>query len=339
MYRLFFCLLLMSNLLIAQDVSFSQFYANPIYLNPSLTGSMAGKYRLSLNHRSQGVNSDFKTLSGSADFKFNLKFKGRPLKDKIGIGVIFFNDKVEANSYNLNIVGFSGSYQKYLNNSGTEVLIIGLQSGIHQRNTGYDRLTFQDQFDGNSTYSLGSGESLPDNNLTHGDHSIGVFYSNQSSSQFGYYVGGAIHHFNRPQISFFYDEKDEPKRGFSQLAEKYTIHSGMIINLKNSGSLQLLPSLIGQIQGAHYSINAGTSLRLRTIADGEVALQLGAWVKELNSVVGFFGVEYSGYQLGLSWDFLTQPVQNGFWNRRNAFELSLSFTGNYEDELILCPKF
>jgi type IX secretion system PorP/SprF family membrane protein len=338
MKRLLFCLLWI-NQVFGQDVHFSQFYSNPIYLNPALTGSMAGKYRLSLNHRSQGVYSDFKTLSGSADFKFNMKYKGRPLKDKIGAGVIFFNDKVSANSYNLNIVGISASYHKYLNNNASEVLIIGVQSGIHQRNTGYDRLTFQDQFDGNSVFSLGTSENFPDNNLTHGDHSIGLFYSNQTNSKLGFYAGGAIHHFNQPQISFFYNENDEPKRGFSKLEPRYTIHSGMIINLKDNGYIQLLPAFIGQAQGPHYSINAGTNLRIRAIADGEVALQFGGWVKDLNAMVGFFGVEFNGYQLGMSWDFLSKPVQNNFWNRRNAFELSFSFTGNYEDELILCPKF
>lgn len=338
MHRLIFCLFLV-NQIFGQDVGFSQFYSNPIYLNPALTGSMPGKYRLSLNHRSQGPQSEFKTISGSADFKFNLKFKGRPLKDKVGIGIMFFNDKIPANSYNLNLVAFSGSYHKYLNNSGTEVLTLGVQSGINQRNTGYDQLTFQDQFDGNTTFSLASAENLPDNNLTHGDHSIGLFYSNQSSNRLGFYFGGSIHHFNQPQISFFYNEKDEPKRGFSQLAPRYTLHSGMIINLKSNGNVQLLPSFIGLAQGSHYSFNAGTSLRFKTIADGEVALQFGSWVKDLNVVVGFFGIEFSGYQVGLSWDFLTRTIPNGFWNRRNAFELSFSFTGNYEDELILCPKF
>ena len=52
----------------AQDVGFSQFYANPIYLNPALAGSKVAP-RISLTYRSQwpGLVSAFTTVSGSYD--------------------------------------------------------------------------------------------------------------------------------------------------------------------------------------------------------------------------------------------------------------------------------
>ncbi|NDE62667.1 MAG: type IX secretion system membrane protein PorP/SprF, partial [Cyclobacteriaceae bacterium] len=43
---------LMSLASLAQDIQYSQYYANPIYLNPAMTGS-TGMTRLGVNFRNQ----------------------------------------------------------------------------------------------------------------------------------------------------------------------------------------------------------------------------------------------------------------------------------------------
>ena len=52
----------------AQDVGFSQFYANPLYLNPAFAGSKVAP-RISLTYRAQwpGLVSAFTTVSASYD--------------------------------------------------------------------------------------------------------------------------------------------------------------------------------------------------------------------------------------------------------------------------------
>jgi hypothetical protein len=50
-----------------QDANFSQFYANPLYLNPAFAGAFQCP-RINLNHRNQYPNySVFQTYSGSYD--------------------------------------------------------------------------------------------------------------------------------------------------------------------------------------------------------------------------------------------------------------------------------
>ena len=53
---------------LAQDPAFTQFYANPMYLNPAMAGS-ANCPRISLNHRNQWPNlrGSFITNSISID--------------------------------------------------------------------------------------------------------------------------------------------------------------------------------------------------------------------------------------------------------------------------------
>ena len=52
----------------AQDPAFSQFFANPLYLNPAMAGTDICP-RLSLNHRNQwpGIGKTYVTYSASYD--------------------------------------------------------------------------------------------------------------------------------------------------------------------------------------------------------------------------------------------------------------------------------
>ncbi|MDX1653203.1 MAG: type IX secretion system membrane protein PorP/SprF, partial [Brumimicrobium sp.] len=69
----FICLItmLLSNKANAQDPQFSQFYANPIYLNPAFAGSH-GCPRFALNYRNQwpALSGTFVTFSASYDQYF-----------------------------------------------------------------------------------------------------------------------------------------------------------------------------------------------------------------------------------------------------------------------------
>ena len=51
----------------AQDPSFTQFYANPIYLNPAMAGS-ANCPRVSMNHRNQWPNLKGAYITNSISF-------------------------------------------------------------------------------------------------------------------------------------------------------------------------------------------------------------------------------------------------------------------------------
>ena len=71
----------------AQDVGFSQFYANPLYLNPAFAGSVVAP-RISLSYRGQwpGLVSAFTTVSASYD-QYVPDLHG-------GIGAIVMTDRV-----------------------------------------------------------------------------------------------------------------------------------------------------------------------------------------------------------------------------------------------------
>lgn len=86
----------------AQDVGFSQFYANPLYLNPAFAGSKVAP-RISLAYRAQwpGLVSAFTTVSGSYD-QYIPDLHG-------GIGAILMTDR-QGDHGALSTTAFGGMY-------------------------------------------------------------------------------------------------------------------------------------------------------------------------------------------------------------------------------------
>ena len=85
----------------AQDPAFSQFFANPLYLNPAMAGTNICP-RISLNHRNQwpGIGKTYVTYSASYD----------QYVDKLGGGLGFAVAKDVAGAGNLNTTHISATY-------------------------------------------------------------------------------------------------------------------------------------------------------------------------------------------------------------------------------------
>ncbi|MCB0641551.1 MAG: type IX secretion system membrane protein PorP/SprF, partial [Phaeodactylibacter sp.] len=75
----------------AQDKHFSQFFANPITLNPALSGAFDGRLRLAGIYRDQWrdqLSEPYVTFAGSLDMRVPVGKKGSNYKDALGVGVL-----------------------------------------------------------------------------------------------------------------------------------------------------------------------------------------------------------------------------------------------------------
>src|SRR5256885_16199202 len=88
----------------AQDPEFTQFYANPLYLNPAFAGS-ARCPRLNLNYRNQwpALSGTFVTSSASFDQHFD-GLSG-------GLGLLVLNDKAGEGTLTTTNISLMYSYQ------------------------------------------------------------------------------------------------------------------------------------------------------------------------------------------------------------------------------------
>jgi type IX secretion system PorP/SprF family membrane protein len=328
----------------AQDPHFSQYYASPLILNPATTGFFEGKYRVNTLYRNQwpGVyqNNAYKTIYAGIDMNFKLNRKN----DAMSGGLMFYNDRAGIGNFATTGINLSFAYKKVLDYYGKNQLSIGFQAGLIQRNLTYDNYTFEDQFDGVG-YNTGTLEDLPGNSFAFGDYSTGLYWSYKFNKQSSMHAGLGLAHISQPNMTFFRDDADTI---VNRLPMKINFQTGLRFPLGGDRSrLAMLPKLMLSMQGKALELNAGSNFRIQLDQFGFAALHLGAWARPvrdvegsmaLDAIVMLAGLEYQGLMIGFSYDLNTVDLSNTR-GQRTAFEISVSYIGEYEDEAIICPTF
>ena len=325
----------------AQDQQFTQFYATPLTLNPGLTGAFEGRYRVGTIYRDQWrkvLENPIRTFAVAADLRFKTPGK-HVFDDALGLGLMFFSDKVSVVDFSTTQIALSLAYHKSLSSDNRQFLSLGLQGGITQRNVNYESLQFQDQFDGFNGYVLPTGEPLPENNFAFPDFNVGLNYSARFGRSGALFAGAALHHFLQPNVSFYNNGSDGEK-----LFMKISGQLSATIPLGTSRT-SFLPRVLFAKQGPHMQVNAGANFRTAMGKYGSTALHIGGWVRPvrtessfgLDAVVAMVGLEFNNVLFGLSYDI--NPKALSFKQRQSSFEISIAYLGEYENEEILCPKF
>ena len=143
-----------STLSFAQDAHFSQYYANPIYLNPAFAG-LDRCPTVHTNYRNQypelGV---YQTYSASYD----------QYVDKLNGGVALMALRDDAGNGALNLTEVSGVYSYHLEVNRHFTLLSGFQATFRQRTLDWGQFTFPDMIDPFYGFVLPTNEVAPGNN-------------------------------------------------------------------------------------------------------------------------------------------------------------------------------
>ncbi len=340
---LFFLVFLTKNVS-AQDKHLTQFYAAPLTLNPALTGVFEGKYRVSAIYRDQWrrvLDHPIKTFAIGGDFRFKAPGSKKVKKDAIGLGLLLFNDKVSVVDFSTTQIAVSGAYHMAMDYDNRQFLSLGIQGGLGQRNINYASLNFHDEFDGINGYTLATLENLPENNFSYGDFNVGMNYTAKIGENGGIYAGMAMHHILEPHISFYGDTSNN----FGQkLYKKLSAQLSATIPIRHGFSIS--PRFLIAAQGPHLEMNTGANLRFAMGEYGGNVLQFGSWVRPVrneggigvDAVILLAGIEVGQVICGISYDLNIRALSTAR-SRQGAFEISLTYLGEYENEEILCPKF
>lgn len=323
----------------AQDKHFTQFYAAPLTLNPALSGNFEGKYRVGMIYRDQWrkiLDNPIKTFALGADLRFDAPGKS-VYDDAVGLGILFFNDRVSVVDFNTTQIALSLAYHKSLGTDNRQFLSLGLQGGLTQRSVNYESLNFQDEFEGNG-YTGSTNEEFPENNFSYADYNVGLNYTARFGEEGAIFAGAALHHFLQPVIAFNKNTGEGDK-----LYMKVSGQLSATVPINRQVSFQ--PRVLVAAQGPHMELNAGANFRTRFGQYGSTALHLGGWARPvrnsdgfgLDAVVALVGIEFSNVLVGLSYDLNLSALSAN--QRQGAFELSIAYLGNYDSEEILCPKF
>lgn len=334
----------------AQDAYFSQYYASPLTLNPSLAGLFDGNYRINGVYRDQWRGSQlnpFTTFTAGVDIRFDLVNQFGKYKDGVGVGVTFLRDM--AGIYQLGTTGMqiSAAYHKSLFMNSAQYLSVGFSSAVIQRSLNVGRLDFQDSFNGINAFDRQTLEDIPANNFSYLDHNIGINYAFAPRKALGYSIGISVAHITRPQQSFHKRDGTIPEMEATLIPDanlpmRFALHGNLVIPVND---IEVSPRISLMSQREFYLAQAGSNFRFNLDKDKRNALHLGTWVR-LNNQLGrsamsdvgvLFGYQLDTFILGLSYDYNLLKISS--FKTPGTFELSVTYFGTYENNSSLCPVF
>jgi type IX secretion system PorP/SprF family membrane protein len=330
LYFVIFILTSFFNNTFAQDAHFSQYYTFAQALNPALTGNFDGSYRVAVVYRNQWSSflnkNAFVTPGAAIDLPL---FEGQLKQDKLGLGLMFTNDRMGEASLVTNTVGLSLAYHKGLGKLGKHRISLGGQVAYVQRSIDRDSYTFYDQFDVFSHGGIGTSSEFDVNNFDRGsffyfDYNFGAYWKSNFSDRFKMQGGFSTFHMSQPNQWFIAENND------IFLHRRYLGDLGFEVFFTDK--IALAPDFLYQKQGENQMILAGGSFGYYFTSGFRTksSIHLGARyrVSPVNgdAVVVLSQVEFRNLRIGASYDVNLSNLKNSS-NLKGAFEISLVYVG------------
>jgi type IX secretion system PorP/SprF family membrane protein len=301
----------------AQDPTFTQFYANPLYLNPALAGSH-GCSRFASNYRNEWpkLTGNYTTYSASWDSYFK-NISG-------GIGILATHDQQGQGTINTSMLGLIYSYHLQLGRKWK--LQFGARASWYQKYLDWDKLTFGDMIDPRRGFIYSTGDVPRGGSRGFFDASAGLVLFNKY-----FFAGAAVHHLNRPNESMIVGESKMPMR--------ITGHMGAEIKLgrqsKYSNGTSIMPNVIYQYQNGFMELSVGTYVKYGP-------LNIGVWYRNRDAFILTAGINTGKFKLGYSYDVTVSKLNNGVSG--GSHEISLGINLNCKQrpttfKLVSCPSF
>ncbi len=342
---IYIILLFITTLALAQDPNFSMRFLAPQQLTPAMTGMFHGDIRLIANARNQWSpflgSKAYNSYSAAMDMNYTFG------NDYIGVGVSLLGDKAGTSSFQQNNAKMSLAYCKNLSSSRNKfhAIVAGFEAGMTSLSLNVNDLRFLSQFDKSDIFRpdfLGPEVQRQYRNRNFGDISAGLMWITVMPEYYSFHIGAAMHHINKPNISFVESR--------IKMLPRYTLNFGGEYYIQGK-KWALLPNVIGMRQGKSIEITGGVALR-KTLQwakseDGYKAFQAGIWFRTANkldnkiladAVIAFARFDYRQYTFGISYDSNISSLRAA-----NAFNGSYEFAIHYTlqkafPNKIACPS-
>ena len=308
-----------------QDPTFSQFYANALYLSPSFAGA-TNEYRLAVNYRDQwpAVPGVFNTYSISFD-------KAMPNFNS-GIGVLATYDVAGSGNLSTTNIGLLYSYDFNINKEWH--IRPGVEFKFYYLGLDIGKLVFNSQITGSGTSP--SVTPPPFDNVADIDFATSALVYNSRT-----WAGFTLDHLLTPKMSFYGND--------ATLPVKFNFYGGTQI-LKQTRLRQKTQEILSvavnfQKQGKFYQSDLGLYFYKDPII-------FGIWYRGIplvtsqvgDAIIGLIGIKTNQLHIGYSYDF---TISNLIGSTGGAHEISLVYEFNNLSlgqlkkriRAIPCPEF
>lgn len=269
-----------------QDIQFSQWYNNPLYLNPANAGQFDGDYRITADQREQWASVSIPFSSTSVAFDMPYK--------SWGFGAQLLRD--QSGSSNLSLTQLSFSIARFVESWG-----FGLHLGFAQQKIDYSEL-----------YFLDAGEQIPSLSKGFMDIGLGVnntLYISDSELKLAY----SLAHLNKPDRSF-YSNKD-------LLAVKHQLSTVLQKPLTTQWSVEPFFYYALQSKQAQCVLGSNLSFDISEYYYQEIKLEAGSFYRIGDAVGLLLGVNWQNSHLAFTYDWNVSDLVPAS-NSLGAWELS-----------------
>ena len=300
----------------AQDIHFSHFNFSPLNQNPANTNLFDGDFRFVGNYKNQWptVPVRFNTFSASAEGNIaTLKNN-----DRIGAGMVFYIDRAGDSKFQSLHTALSVSYAKALDKKAHHYLSAGVQVGLVNRSFSYDKLFFDNQWNGD-VFNPGTAidETFMRTRFTFLDVGTGIAYRYRKDERTQVTAGFSAMHLNSPSQTFFGDNN-------VRLNPRFTAHARA--QIKVAKRLDVVPEVMAQFQDTKSEVVYGghTKYYLPVKIPHTIALNTGLYGRSAEALWLFAGVDFDNLQVNMSYDINVSPLLAA--SRYNGgFEISVIY--------------
>lgn len=309
------------------DPHTSQYYMNPLSINPANTGVFNGQYRVAAVYRNQwrDISNAFSTVALTADMNTN---------NNLNLGINILNQTAGDAGYSFLNGYFTVAYTGIrFGKDKSQRIVIGMQAGFIRRKVDPSKFKFGDQWNPVTGYnpSNPTTDVLATNAASSFDAGAGILYfDGDAEKKINPYIGFSAFHLNRPEDPFI----DRGQKNV--IPVRYAGHAGVSLTL--SDVLTFVPNLLYMRQGnaEERMLGAYAQLKLNENSD----FLFGANYRIGDAVSPFAGFTINKLTLGLSYDANVSRLGKMATNANN-FELTLSYTSKKNKvnlDYLKCPR-
>lgn len=305
----------MFKLTFSQDIHFSQFDGSLLNLTPGFTGFFNGDFRVGAIYRSQwqAVPVPYSTFSMNGEARIKPK---QLVKDMVGLGLVFNNDKAGDTRYGTTQLYANGSYIFLGKPDSSLLLTLGMNIGWCQVGFDYDRMTFDNQYDGlNYNKNTATGENFDWSKFNYADINMGAGVQYILNQKHRFTVGLGFHHLTSPVITY-------QGNRLSRLDFKMTNY--LSYSTPVAPKVDIIAEALISKQAKNYEIIPHSSLKYYFSRDDNKAVLGGLCFRTKDAIVLRFGYTHKTLQSGIAYDINVSKF-TAATNRRGAFEIFVNY--------------
>lgn len=298
----------------SQDVLFTQWENIPLLYNPALTGNFEGMIRCRGAYRNQWASvlkeNAYQTSTASAEYKLaannyrEINMGAMAMLDKAG-DLDFRNKSFTISTSVIQPLGHPDSWH--------HLLAAGFNLGW----------TFSQIDLENAQWPGGMPPQDVNEKTSYPDVSAGLLWQYASNSKFSFNLGAAMHHLNRPNVSF-------SDSSVYKLNNRFNLHGRIEIPLVQK--ISLIPSFLFSSQGPSEKLLWGFHSRWYPKSNNPNYMQIGFWAKTAKNQYGkgkpiyaaTATVELNSLLIGFSFEHF-QAIKS------NAYEFFIGYTFKAND--------